>query len=175
MINDLFSKGILLGLGAAVAGKEKLEETVMKMVDQGMMSKNEADSLFSDFVKKGAQKSENWNKEIRDSITEQLKELGFATKSDLEALQAQIVILQQELASNRAEKGAKAETSSVQTDGGSGLSSTGTGAGEASLNSQTPAEGGIILNSEGEQAGYTGNLTDSEDKKIPPNTDIVPD
>lgn len=173
MINDLFSKGILLGLGAAVAGKEKLEESIMKMVDQGMMSKNEADSLFSDFVKKGAQKSENWNKEIRDSITEQLKELGFVTKSDLETLQAQIVILQQELASNRSEKGTA--NSSIQTDSGTGLSSTGTGAGEAALNTQTPAAGGIILNSEDQQAGYTGNFTDSGDKKIPPNTDIVSD
>jgi len=175
MINDLFSKGILLGLGAAVAGKEKLEETIMKMVDQGVMSKNEADSLFSDLVKKGAQKSENWNKEVRDSLTDQLKELGFVTKSDLEAMQAQIVILQKELASNRAEKGAETETSSVQIDGGTGLSSTGTGAGEAALNSQAPAAGGIILNSEDQQAGYSGNLTDSGDKNIPPNTDIVPD
>ncbi|RHW42570.1 hypothetical protein D1B31_02960 [Neobacillus notoginsengisoli] len=178
MINDLFSKGILLGLGAAVAGKEKLEETIMKMADQGMMSKKEADSLFSDLVKKGAQKSENWNKDIRDSITAQLRELGFVTRSELETLQAQIVLLQQELAGYRADQGSKAKgPSSNQTEFSTGLSSTGTGTSESALTSQSQAADEIILDdADGQQqAGYTGNFTDSGDKKIPPNTDNVLD
>jgi polyhydroxyalkanoate synthesis regulator phasin len=151
-MNDLFSRGILLGLGAAVAGKEKLEETIMKMVNQGMMSKNEADSLFSDLVKKGAEKSESWNNDIRTSVTDQLKELGFVTKDQVDTLQAQIVLLQQEIAVLR---------NKTNTDSKSGTESV--------------SEDGTIITDINNEAGFSGNLTDSNGTSIPPKTDIVTD
>ncbi|OCA87545.1 hypothetical protein A8F94_06690 [Bacillus sp. FJAT-27225] len=149
-MNDLFSRGILLGLGAAVAGKEKLEDTIMKMVNQGMMSKNEADNLFNDLVKKGAEKSESWNSEIRTSITDQLKELGFVTKDQVDTLQAQIVLLQQELAALRNKTNPETEKAPEANDT-------------------------AIITDVNKEAGFSGNLTDSNGTSIPPKTDIVTD
>ncbi|WP_059173656.1 phasin family protein [Bacillus sp. FJAT-27445] len=171
-MNDLFSRGILLGLGAAIAGKEKLEDTIMKMVEQGTMTKNEADSLFNEFVRKGAQKSESWNQDIRTSITSQLKELGFVTKDEVDTLQAQIVLLQKELAGLRS----KDNESEKKLDRGSGLSSSGSGIGDT-----LPGSGiqgvpeGVDLTGAEEQTGFSGNLTDTSSQKTPPGTDRTHD
>lgn len=175
-MSDLFSRGILLGLGAAIAGKEKLEETIMKMAEQGTMSKNEAESLFNDLVRKGAQKSESWNQDIRNSITSQLKELGFVTKDEFDTLQAQIVLLQREIAGLRSNDSQQAGKASAKADSGSGLSSAGSGMGDA-----LPGTGiqgvpeGLPLTGAEEQTGFTGNLADTASQKTPPDTDRVHD
>ena len=172
MINDLFSRGILLGLGAAITGKEKLEDSIMKMVEQGMMSKGEADSMFNGFMKKGAETSENWNKELRSSITKQLKDLGFVTKEEVDTLQAQIVLLQQEIANLRQNK----------SEGSGGVIEPGTVAGSTSDITSTSLG---VIDPVNDQAGFTGNLNTTHTtgnmadstgtNKIPPNTDIIPD
>ncbi|WP_316571620.1 phasin-related domain-containing protein [Neobacillus sp. YIM B06451] len=175
-MSDLFSRGILLGLGAAIAGKEKLEETIMKMAEQGTMSKNEAESLFNDLVRKGAQKSESWNQDIRNSITSQLKELGFVTKDEFDTLQAQIVLLQKELASLRTKDSQQSEKSSGYTDSGSGLSSAGSGFGDTlpGAGIQGVPEDMQLTGAE-EQTGFSGNLADTASKKTPPDTNRVHD
>ncbi|WP_053367522.1 phasin family protein [Bacillus sp. FJAT-27245] len=175
-MSDLFSRGLLLGLGAAIAGKEKLEETIMKMAEQGTMSKNEAESLFNDLVRKGAQKSESWNQDIRSSITSQLKELGFVTKDEFDTLQAQIVLLQKELAALRSKESQQSGKTSGTADTGSGLSSAGSGFGDA-----LPGTGiqgvpeDIQLTGAEEQTGFTGNLADTASQKTPPDTDRTDD
>ncbi|RDU36858.1 hypothetical protein DRW41_09135 [Neobacillus piezotolerans] len=175
-MSDLFSRGILLGLGAAIAGKEKLEETIMKMAEQGTMSKNEAESLFNDLVRKGAQKSESWNQDIRNSIKTQLKELGFVTKDEFDTLQAQIVLLQKELAEIRSKDSGHSGTTTAKADAGSGLSSAGSGIGGA-----LPGSGiqgipeGVPLTGDEEQTGFTGSLNDTDSPKTSSDTGRVHD
>ncbi|PLR96792.1 phasin family protein [Bacillus sp. T33-2] len=96
-MNELIKKGFMLGVGAAVYGKERLEETLTKLVEKGQMSSVEANSLLDDFFKKGEQKSESWNQEFRTMATNQLKELGFVTREELDAVQAQLTFLKEEL------------------------------------------------------------------------------
>lgn len=96
-MNDFLKKGFWLGIGAAITSKEKLEENINRLVQKGMMTRTEADSLFNDFLKKGEEKSESWNEEFRKTIKIQLKEFGFVTTEELDSLQSQITLLQEEI------------------------------------------------------------------------------
>ena len=97
-MNNFLKSGFLLGLGAAVAGKEKVDETIMKLVEKGNMTQAEADTIFDDFFKKGESKSEEWNGEFREMARKQLSDLGFVTREELDTVKAQLVILQKEIA-----------------------------------------------------------------------------
>lgn len=96
-MNGFLKSGFLLGIGAAVAGKEKLDETFTKLVEKGSMTQTEADTIFDDFFKKGESKSEEWNQEFKEMTKSQLSELGFVTREELDIVQAQLVLLQQEI------------------------------------------------------------------------------
>ena len=100
-MNNFLKSGFLLGLGAAVAGKEKVDETIMKLVEKGNMTQTEADTIFDDFFKKGESKSEEWNGEFKEMARKQLLDLGFVTREELDTVKAQLVILQKEIAQQR--------------------------------------------------------------------------
>jgi len=100
-MNNFLKSGFLLGLGAAVAGKEKVDETIIKLVEKGNMTQAEADTIFDDFFKKGESKSGEWNEEFRKMARTQLTELGFVTREELDTVQAQLVLLQEEISQLR--------------------------------------------------------------------------
>ncbi|MBT2681095.1 hypothetical protein J7E38_19060 [Bacillus sp. ISL-35] len=96
-MNNFLKSGFLLGLGAAVAGKEKVDETIMKLVEKGNMTQTEADTIFDDLFKKGESKSGEWNDEFKKMARSQLSEWGFVTKEELDVVQAQLVLLKEEV------------------------------------------------------------------------------
>lgn len=96
-MNSFLKSGFLLGLGAAVAGKEKFDESIMKLVEKGSMTQSEADTVFDTFFKKGENKSDKWNQEFKDMARTQLMELGFVSREELDIVKAQLVLLQQEM------------------------------------------------------------------------------
>lgn len=100
-MKDFVKYELLLGLGAALYGKEKLEDFVKNLVEKGMVSKTEATSLLSDFLKRGEEKSEKWEQQYRERIQSQLKDLGFVSREEMDAIQSQIVLLQQEITTLR--------------------------------------------------------------------------
>jgi len=100
-MNNFLKSGFLLGLGAAVAGKEKVDETIIKLVEKGNMTQAEADTIFDDFFKKGESKSGEWNEEFRKMARTQQTELGFVTREELDTVQAQLVLLQEEISQLR--------------------------------------------------------------------------
>lgn len=96
-MNNFLKSGFLLGLGAAVAGKEKLDESIMKLVEKGNMTQAEADTIFDEFFKKGENKSEEWNDEFKKMARSQVSEWGFVTKEELDVVQAQLESLKEEV------------------------------------------------------------------------------
>jgi polyhydroxyalkanoate synthesis regulator phasin len=96
-MNNFLKSGFLLGLGAAVAGKEKIDETIMKLVEKGSMTQTEADTIFDELFKKGENKSEEWNDEFKKMARSQLSEWGFVTKEELDVVQAQLALLKEEV------------------------------------------------------------------------------
>lgn len=100
-MNSFLKSGFLLGLGAAAAGKEKLDETIMKLVEKGNMTQSEADTFFGEFIQKGSSKSEEWNQEFKEMAQTQLRDLGFVTKEELDLVKAQLILLKQEISQVR--------------------------------------------------------------------------
>ncbi|CAM4000514.1 phasin family protein [Mesobacillus thioparans] len=96
-MNNFLKSGFLLGLGAAVAGKEKLDESFMKLVEKGNMTQAEADTMFDEFFNKGENKSEEWNDEFKKMARSQMSEWGFVTKEELDVIQAQLESLKEEV------------------------------------------------------------------------------
>lgn len=94
---NFFRKGFLLGLGAAVSGKEKLENGLKELVDEGELSRDEARSVMDDFVDKGETKTDEWNAKQREQTDKMIKSLGIATNEDVDALRLRVKDLEEKL------------------------------------------------------------------------------
>lgn len=81
-MNDLLKKGFLLGLGAAVTSKEKVEKYLQELVTKGRVTPQEADELYDSLVKKGEETEEQWSRRSKERVRSMLDDYGFVTKED---------------------------------------------------------------------------------------------
>lgn len=96
-MTDYLRKGFLLGLGAAISGKEKLESKLNELVSKNEISQDQAKQMMNEFIEKGEQKAEEWSQKQDDEKRKATEELGFATKQDIAALNARITELESKL------------------------------------------------------------------------------
>lgn len=87
---DLLRKGFLLGVGAALAGKEKLDAKLKELVAKGEITPQQAKDLIQRFVDKGEAKSNEWNEKNQENMQKKVNNLGLATKADVDALKQRI-------------------------------------------------------------------------------------
>ncbi|MFP7254228.1 hypothetical protein CHH91_00690 [Virgibacillus sp. 7505] len=87
---DLLRKGFLLGVGAALAGKEKLDAKLKELVAKGELTPQQAKDLIQRFVDKGEAKSNEWNEKNQENMQKKVHDLGLATKADVDALKQRI-------------------------------------------------------------------------------------
>ncbi len=86
-MSDLFKKGIFLGLGAALSGKEKAEKMLDELVKKGDISNSQANEMLQSFIDKGEAKNNEWNNQTKTFLKKNLEELGFVTKEEFEKLE----------------------------------------------------------------------------------------
>ncbi|MEI3597313.1 MULTISPECIES: phasin family protein [unclassified Oceanobacillus] len=98
-MTDYLKKGFLLGLGAAIASKEKLESKLDELVSKNEISQEQAKQMMNDFIEKGEQKTEEWSQKQDDQKRRAAEDLGLATKEDIAALHARITELESKLES----------------------------------------------------------------------------
>ncbi|MCG5102755.1 phasin family protein [Oceanobacillus alkalisoli] len=94
---DYLKKGFLLGLGAAIASKEKLQSKLDELVSKNEISQEQAKQMMNDFIEKGEQKTEEWSVKQDEQKRKAAEELGLATKEDIAALNARITELELKL------------------------------------------------------------------------------
>ena len=82
MLKDL----IYAGIGAAVVMREKVEEEVKKLEEQGKLKTGDAKSFLESIEKKGQQEQERVKEQLKATLKEIIDELGLATKEDLQKL-----------------------------------------------------------------------------------------
>lgn len=87
---DLLRKGFLLGVGAALVGKEKLDAKLKELVAKGEITPQQAKDLIQRFVDKGEAKSNEWNEKNQENMQKKVNDLGLATKADVDALKQRI-------------------------------------------------------------------------------------
>ncbi|MBP1969814.1 polyhydroxyalkanoate synthesis regulator phasin [Virgibacillus natechei] len=96
-MGDTLKKGFLLGLGAAVSGKEKLDSKLKELVDKNELTVDQAKSVMNDFVNKGEMKKDEWSTKQYEQTNGIAKDLGLATKEDINELRARITELEEKL------------------------------------------------------------------------------
>ncbi|MBP1948910.1 phasin family protein [Virgibacillus litoralis] len=96
-MSDILRKGFLLGLGAAVSGKEKLDRKLQELVDKNELSQEQARTVMRNFVEKGEMKTDEWSTKQFEQTQDMAKELGIATKEEINELRARISVLEEKL------------------------------------------------------------------------------
>uniref|UniRef100_UPI003016A31C phasin family protein n=1 Tax=Oceanobacillus massiliensis TaxID=1465765 RepID=UPI003016A31C len=96
-MSDYLKRGFLLGLGAAVNGKEKLDQKLKELVDKNELSKEQAKTVMQNYIEKGSMKKDEWNAKQYEQTQKMAKEYGVATKEDINELRARITVLEDKL------------------------------------------------------------------------------
>lgn len=77
---------VYAGIGAAVVMKEKVEEEVKKLEDEGKIKTKDAKSFLDSIEKKGKDEQNRVKEELKSTLKEVIDELGLATKEDLQKM-----------------------------------------------------------------------------------------
>lgn len=93
-MNEILKKGFLLGLGAAIASKEKLEQKLDELVKENEITTTQAKELMQNFIEKGEGKKEEWDRSKSDQARKYAEELGLATKDEMEELKERLAELE---------------------------------------------------------------------------------
>lgn len=96
-MNSYLKNGFYLGLGAAMAGKEKVEKILDEMVVNGEISAPQAKQMFNEFMEKGKLKDEEWQMRSKAKMKDKFESLGFVTKEEYIALAKRVEMLEQQL------------------------------------------------------------------------------
>ena len=82
----MFKELVYAGIGAAVIMKEKVEEEVKKLEDQGKIKTSDAKSFLESIEQKGQEEQDRFKEQMKSTLKEIIDELGLATKEDIEKL-----------------------------------------------------------------------------------------
>ncbi|BBN98775.1 phasin family protein [Sporolactobacillus terrae] len=96
-MNEWLKTGFLIGIGAASAGKEKVEKILSDLSNNGSAAADETKVLLKTLGDKGKKSTENLNQQLHQGISDSLHELGFVTHEELAQLQQQIAFLETEI------------------------------------------------------------------------------
>ncbi|AIF44714.1 phasin family protein [Virgibacillus sp. SK37] len=99
-MNELLKKGFLLGLGAAVTSKEKFDQKLKELVDKNELTQDEARTVLQSFTDKGEMKKDEWSVKQFEQTQKMAKDLGLATKEDINELRARITELEEKIGEN---------------------------------------------------------------------------
>ncbi|WP_053218041.1 hypothetical protein [Virgibacillus senegalensis] len=89
-MSDLLKKGFLLGLGAAVLGKESMKRKLDEMVANDELTVKQAREMLRKFTEKGESKAAEWNEQQTEQKNKIIDELGIATKQELKELEVRL-------------------------------------------------------------------------------------
>ncbi|THB67854.1 MAG: hypothetical protein D6E12_07830 [Desulfovibrio sp.] len=79
------SELLTVGLGAGLLLKDKLEESWERMRARGEQGRDEADRLRQRAEQRYEREAADWEAKIKDKVREVIKDLGLATREDVEA------------------------------------------------------------------------------------------
>lgn len=80
----------LLGLGIAVLTKEKAEEVAGDLVKKGEISQEEGKTLAKDMMAEAEKQRKELTKKIDEEVKKALKKVDFASKDDIKRLEKKI-------------------------------------------------------------------------------------
>ncbi|UTR09179.1 hypothetical protein MM300_14880 [Evansella sp. LMS18] len=149
-MSDLLKKGFLLGLGAAVSGKERAEKYLDELLAKGKITPKEADEMYDSFMKKGQETEAKWSSRSKDSVrTMLIDDFELVPRDEFLQLQERVTLLESKLKE-------QAQTPENNDTNGSDNSSL-----DSSMNLYTTTESADSGNEE--QKSHSTPRTDPED------------
>ena len=103
---EMIRNSLLASLGAAVVTKEKVEEATQRWVDEGKISRDEAERLARDLVESGRHQLEDIQEKIAETVRKGLDNFDIGSKKEFKELQARVEDLEKQIAM-REEAGGK--------------------------------------------------------------------
>jgi len=94
-MSDLLKRAISLGVGLAVASKEKIEQVADELVAKGELGKNESKDFVNQLIRKGEEQRDEIKGLVREQVSKVLGELDIANRQDLRRLEARIAALEE--------------------------------------------------------------------------------
>ncbi|GAB4074852.1 hypothetical protein GCM10028778_23550 [Barrientosiimonas marina] len=95
-MSDFLKKGFLLGLGAAVSGKEKVTNKLDEMVEKNELTQEQARSFMRDIIDKGETKTDEWSSKQFEQTQHMAKDLGIATQEEVNELRTRLADLERQ-------------------------------------------------------------------------------
>ena len=87
---DLFKKTVLMGLGAMTITKEKAENLVDELIKKGELAKDKRSKAIQDLLEKANEQEKEISDKIGDAVNKSIEKLGIPTKQDFERLEKKI-------------------------------------------------------------------------------------
>ena len=87
---EIFKKSLFAGLGLAVVTKTKLESVLEKLVDEGKMSRDEAEKMGQELLESGEKQWIDFETRLQETIKGFLKNMDICKATDLKKLEKKV-------------------------------------------------------------------------------------
>ena len=94
---EIFKKSLFAGLGLAVVTKTKLESVLEKLVEEGKMSKDEAEKMGQELLDSGEKQWTDFESRLLETIKGFLDNMDISKASDLKKLEKKMKALDKRL------------------------------------------------------------------------------
>ncbi len=85
-MTNLFEKGLLVGIGLLSMTREKAQEVIDDLSEEGKLQKNDMKGWVDQLTDRGEEERQALRKLIRDEMKKVLDEMGLVTKEDMKEL-----------------------------------------------------------------------------------------
>ena len=94
---EIFKKSLFAGLGLAVVTKSKLESILEKLVEEGKMSRGEAEKMGKELLESGENQWTDFETRLQETIKGFLKNMDICKTTDLKKLEKKIKAINKRL------------------------------------------------------------------------------
>lgn len=95
---DMVKTGLLAGLGAMVVTRDRLEEALDSLVDQGRISRDEARRMVEELTEGGRKEWEHLQEGLLEAVRKALETMDVASRRRQEELEKRLENLEKRLA-----------------------------------------------------------------------------
>lgn len=94
---EIFKKSLFAGLGLAVVTKTKLESALDKLVEEGKLSRSEAEKMGQELLESGEKQWTDFETRLQETVKGFLKNMDISKASDMKKLEKKVKALDMRL------------------------------------------------------------------------------
>jgi len=94
---EIFKKSLFAGLGLAVVTKTKLESVLEKLVEEGKMSRDEAEKMGKELLDSGEKQWTDFESRLQETITGFLENMDISKASDFKKIEKKMKAIDKRL------------------------------------------------------------------------------